>query len=233
MTRSIGRSSPFQTVRFGFAVLLVLFAPTIVRAELISYFDNALVGSSGTLTWPGTAATLSTAYVPNVSIYYAVYGRTVFESVFGVDVPGTDAFVYAYQVDNRNSAKSLSKFTVGITSGVPFRNLAQIIDPPGDGVPPVSPGTSATSSSTNATTAIWNFTTLGAIPAGGKSTILFFTSPNVPTHGKTCSVTSGALSSTAPVATPGTTAPEPSSLLLLAVGAIGLAVFRPIRSMLS
>ena len=229
MRTSTRYSKRSQAISFGVAVFALLWAPAITRAELLNYFDSALHGSSGAMTWPGTTWLHNTG-LPNVNVYYAVYERATFNSVFDTTISGSDTYVYAYQLDNKNSTKPIAKFTVGLYPGIVVGGIGETADLQGaDGTP-----TTSMLFGTGNSMAIWNYTGSSyVVPAGGKSEILFFTSPHAPTDGKTCSVTGTmGTSESGPVVSPGS-APEPSTLICLVMAGLCFVLFRPIRSMVS
>jgi hypothetical protein len=213
------------------AILFVCSVPTISRAELTSFFGDALAGSSGTMSWPGTTW-IHDAGLPDVNVYYAIFALSTFEKKFNCDLASTDPYVYTYQLDNADdSPQAIIKFTVGLYANamVAGTTVAEVDDPlNGAGSPASSKGLT-----TGATSVYWNFSSTKKILAGGKSKILLFTSPHSPTDGKTCSVTgTTSIGETGPIPSP-SSVPEPSTLLLLAIGGLGLALLRPTRSMLS
>jgi len=155
----------------GLAIAPVLFIATTAKAELITYFSNALSGWSGTTTF-------SSAGKLFVDVEYAVYAPGSFDANFpGKDPSDNNQYVYAYQlINNATSTDNIQKITLGLDSLALPANISEIDDPN------LPSGTVSNPSFTGSPpgSAAWTYTTDVNVQPGGKSKILIFTSPNGP-----------------------------------------------------
>jgi hypothetical protein len=230
MSESTRYPNRLLTLSFGIAILASVFLPTNSQAELTSYFGSALLKEDGQTRWAGTTSLFDSTSVPDVDVYYAVYDRATFITLFGSVLSNNDAYVYTYQLDNDDlSPQAIGKFTVGLYAGALASAQAELNDPQyGIGSP-----ASLVYFATGNTSAIWNYSGTKKILAGGKSKILLFTSPHGPVDGKTCSVSApSAVGESGPVPTP-SSVPEPSMLIMLLIINLCFVAFRPLRSMFS
>ncbi len=228
MSKLSGHLSRSVANTLGLAILFLMLAPTISRAELIDYFSDALPGWSNT-----TSPTAYSGSGLNVTLYYAVFGRETFDSTFGGGVfPGddNDGYVYAYQLVNASgSTKAITKFTVGVAPNELPEGITQSVLGGASGTGATVAASVAFASGT--TSAVWTYSS-PTISAGGKSEILLFTSPYAPDPSLvSCTIAgSGASSDRGSVPIP---VPEPSALLSLTVAGLCFVLFCPIRSMFS
>jgi hypothetical protein len=232
MSRYRRCSNRLAVVCVALAGLALLLTPAVSRAGLIDFFDYAMHGSSGAISWPDTTW-LHESDKPDVNLYYAVFTMAAFEEYFQCDLPGTDPYVYAYQMVNATtSPQAISQLSVGLYSGATVAGVGQVDDPIG------AVGTVAKTArfSTGYASADWFYSTNGGyqlIPVGGKSKILIFTSSHSPADGKLATVKGTTANGEAgEVATP-SSVPEPSSLLFLTIAGFAFVLFGRFRSILS
>jgi hypothetical protein len=199
----------------AFALLVIVFMPTVSRAELIDHFAQAMPGFASTLSMSGGG-------LPTVSVEYAVFSP----GSFGSGDPSNGLqYVYAYQLLNdATSPAGISKFTVGLDAGAAATEIGELADsgPTGIGVA-ASSYYLTTGPTTNS--AVWNYSS--SISAGAKSKLLLFVSPHEPKW-LTCTVKGSLLAETGPVPSP---IPEPGALLSLMVAGVSLILVRPIRAL--
>jgi hypothetical protein len=200
----------------AFALLVIVFMPTVSRAELVDHFAQAMSG------WASSLA-LSGGGVPTVSVEFAVFSP----GSFGSGDPSNGLqYVYAYQlISDVTSPVPISKFTVGLDAGASATGIGEVDD---SGVT----GSGVAAYSCNITTgptdnsAVWNYNPRMSV--GAKSKLLLFVSPYEPKW-LTCTVKGSAYAETgyyvpSPV-------PEPGTLLTLMMAGIGFILVRPIRSL--
>lgn len=172
MTAKIQYDQKLFRLLLDLAIAPVFLIATTAKAELITYFSNALPGWSGTKNF-------SSAGKLSVDVQYAVYAPGSFDADFpGKDPSNNSQYVYAYQlINNATSTDNIQKITLGLDSHALPANISEIDDPN----PPS--GTISNPSFTGSTpsSAAWTYTIDINIQPGEKSKILIFTSPNGPT----------------------------------------------------
>jgi len=220
---SIWNRSRSRAIALG--IVVVFAAPAISRAELLNHFSAALSNWSGMIELNAVENSL----YPHADVYYAVYDCTEANSLFGSAFPSTDTYVYAYQVVNAStSPQAITVFSVGLDPGASASGIVQR--------PDVNGGSGYASNhvifATGNTSAVWNYTGTHQIPAGGKSEILLFGSPHEPEWITSTVQGTGSNYLTGSVLSPDA-APEPSTLICLAIAGLCFVLFRPVRSMFS
>jgi hypothetical protein len=219
---------PYQRIcpRWRTAVVFVfgtiLSASLSARADLISLASDA----NAIPEWRDSAAFQATGLtkVLDGRIEYAVYLPGQFQQSFpSADISADGNFVYAYQVFNTPSTDTIRTLTVGLDAAalpVFCGWLDQNQNPNNpDGT---APSSAIFTEPSPPTSTVWYFN-LPRIPSGGRSQILYFTSPHGPGW-QSSTVLGGQLESwTSTLPSP---VPEPSVLALLGCAAGGWLLVR-------
>ena len=193
------------------ALIFLMSVCGIGLATSISIDPAAMPGWSGTVNFFGTDGT----NVLDVDIEYAVYNLGAYP---GSDPSGGTKLIYAYQIFNNINPVSVNvtNFTVKL---IPGSSHYTINDDPGygilGGVAPIVSGFTATS-------AAWNF--LGnTVDYGEYSTVLFFTSLDIPVM-DSAQVDDSGISAAGQLPTPsGVPIPEPSIIVSVLGGILLMA----------
>ena len=207
-----------------------LFLLPCAAAIVLAVSGTALAGtlaSDGNATAQGTE--VFSATVPGFPelgsleavVEYAVYSPGDFDTSFpGGDPSGGSDYVYAYQMFN-TGPNELDQLTVGLDAGDDATFIGVIDDTVGDvGVNPNPSGVTFQGTVPNFTSAKWTYNPDPGVPNGGKSRILFFTSPNSPEL-DSATVLAGSIADTQQLPSP---VPEPTTLALAMLGLIGCAM---------
>ena len=217
----------------GFAELGYAAGPLTLTDEV---YDDGNGPSAG--AWKGSAS-FSGNFGLSAIVDYAVFGPGKFgdflteQSIAFVDPTDQTHFVYAYQVlydagslsINNNTVGLDGDETIGLVSHIPKALVAGTDVDPSNGAN--QGGTSVSWDYNDGSNAIFN-------GPPKKSTILFFSSPQVPEYDKAALLHLGAptpqdvASPSNQLPPPGGDVPEPSAFLLLLLGGVGL--LRQLRS---
>ena len=232
-----------NNMRVSLAVLVMGLSAVTTQAALVGLdADTAAIPGFHGLTEFDTVDSIGISTNGDVDIYYAVYapGTDFSLTALGSAPAGVDTaneYVYAYQLHNKTlpnvifgATGALSIFTIGFGDDTPalpgqngfneFEDRGLIGAMPSADVAPTSvqfdPPT--TDLINDPSSAVWNFDASGAIPSGGISQVLFFSSEDAPEFDTT--VAGGDFwpgGTTVGVPSP---APEPASLVLMLAGSV-------------
>lgn len=205
------------------AVLSLLLAPAAHAGVLDgisgAFDDNLGPGVGG--AWTGSTTYDNGLVAPNHlfgTIDYAVMTSANFSTAFpAATYAPTSSVVYLYQVNNTGNF-SVSAEIVGVNTSA--SGIGQFENTPGEVA-------SSLFGFDTGNKAIWNFAS-PLIGTGESSTILAFSSPNIPMLGAAITVDGGTFGVSSVPTPSNTPIPEPTGLVLLMVGTLAAAV-RPRR----
>jgi hypothetical protein len=203
------------------AVICLALTSVPAAAGPLPLDPNAMGGvNQGTSVFP--LATFGGVLSLSAKVDFAVFAPGKFNLSYpGQDPSGGTQFVYAYEVFNTSpnpGPTPISVFSVGIlpVSGGPPAAAAAHIEHL-----PLVVGTPPDNSSFSSTSAVWDYSTVN-LAVGANSDILLFTSPHPPTM-QAASVGGNGLGTGNNLPSP---IPEPSTMILLAIGGAALLMFR-------
>ena len=212
---------------FAGVAALVLCLASFAQAAPLATDPNAMLGWKGTQPYSATVFT----FTLKANVEYAVYAPGNFNLSFpSQDPSGGTQYVYAYEIFNdQGGNRSILNFTVGFSGG---NELPAGIGHTSVGLTgsPIAPSSSLfIPAGTPKASAKWDFSASSPLFTSGvgkKSNILFYTSPYGP------ELDWGTLQGSAGVGQQQllpSPVPEPASLLLAAIAAGSVMLFRVVR----
>lgn len=170
------RLNRLAVILSALALALVLLMPAMTRAELASYFANAMPG------WQEDYGEMFKSGKLYGYVEYAVYAPEKLPGALDNDTIDSGQYVYAYQLFNTSgtSTDKVTHFSIGLEEHTTASNITEIDDPG----PPIGNAASYVGFASAVPpygSARWQYTTTATyIWPSQKSKILLFNSPYAP-----------------------------------------------------
>ncbi|MBN2293949.1 MAG: PEP-CTERM sorting domain-containing protein [Pirellulales bacterium] len=192
-------------------VVCLFMLSTCVSASLIDYAGSAYDGWAGTVSFDSYNPPFSTIPGLHGTVEYVVFAPGDFPTDCVGYTPTPGEFVYTYQITPDADSYVVSGFEVEIQNSA---------DNPGSFTGDYVSGTGL---NTPASLANWSF---AGVPSGTSSVGLAFSSPYAPINLYGSCIDSGVTADIDDIPSPGENVPEPSTLVLLVLGANSLILAR-------